>query len=98
MIIEQTLEEMKGDYDWKEAFAYASDGPLSEDDFVNGAGSPTPIPGESCHTTPFSMEDIAVLFGAVVGEHDAADWLAVGRLKDGRFFSLHAGCDYTGWD
>lgn len=36
--------------------------------------------------------------GGEDGENDGEEWLCVGRLKDGRWFILSAGCDYTGWD
>lgn len=32
------------------------------------------------------------------GENDGAAWICFGTLKDGRWFRLAAGCDYTGWD
>ncbi len=38
------------------------------------------------------------ILGISEGENDGPDWLLFGQLKDGRFFFLSAGCDYTGWD
>ena len=32
------------------------------------------------------------------GENDGDEWIAVFRLKDGKFAYLEAGCDFTGWD
>lgn len=59
------------DYDWKEAFSYASG---------------------------FSIEDVEEVLAHCDGENEGASWLSFGRLKDGRFYFLAAGCDYTGWD
>lgn len=46
----------------------------------------------------FAVDDIADVEAYVEGENDSADWIAFGTLKDGRWFYLRAGCDYTGWD
>ena len=64
------IEEMKKDYDWEEAFAYAD----------------------------FELHDVEEIIKDDAGANDEASWLAVGRLKDGRYFFLSAWCDYTGWD
>lgn len=53
---------------------------------------------ESLSVEPFTREDVETLLHSAEGEHDGASWLAVGKLKDGRYFSIEAGCDYTGWD
>lgn len=47
---------------------------------------------------PFTRDDIAELIACEEGERDGANWIAIMRLKDGRFAFLTAGCDYTGWD
>lgn len=46
----------------------------------------------------FGIDDIAEIRNASEGCNDGDDWVIWGRLKDGRWFYLHAGCDYTGWD
>ncbi len=46
----------------------------------------------------FSIDDVASIIKTSEGENDGASWLAVGTLKDGKFFFLSAWCDYTGWD
>jgi len=46
----------------------------------------------------FTQADVAELLGADEGENDGANWVVYGRLKDGRYFFISAGCDYTGWD
>lgn len=43
-------------------------------------------------------EDVAEIIATDEGYNDGDRWLAVGRMKDGRYFFLSAGCDYTGWD
>ena len=47
---------------------------------------------------PFTRDDIADLLACEAGKNDGPAWIAVMRLKDGRFAFLEAGCDYTGWD
>jgi hypothetical protein len=53
---------------------------------------------EAFHYASFEISDIAEIRNAIEGENDGDDWIIWGRLKDGRWFYLHAGCDYTGWD
>lgn len=92
MNLETTLEQMHGDYNWKEAFAYAG-GP------GEGVANVLRIHGDNdVSNAPFTLEDVASIFASVDGENDESDWLAFGRLKDKRYFFLEAGCDYTGWD
>jgi hypothetical protein len=43
------------------------------------------------------IADVIRIVAADLGERDEKNWLIVGELKDGRFFSITAGCDYTGW-
>ena len=71
-------------YDWNEVFKYAA--------------NPEPAaPGVVVDCAAFSREDVVKLYGIVEGENDGPDWIAYGRLRDGRYFSIAAGCDYTGW-
>jgi len=76
------LQEMKDSYDWREAFVYA--------DHIRVA--------YNCKPDGFSMDDVAEITAASEGENDGPSWLMCGRLNDGRWFYLSAGCDYTGWD
>ncbi len=46
----------------------------------------------------FNIGAVAEILGMREGENDGANWLMYGRLKDGQYFYLSAGCDYTGWD
>jgi len=80
-------------FDWKEAFGYAGE--------PNTSGSPriqATITNTSLSITPFTREDVIEIVGLSEGEGDGPDWLAYGCLRDGRWFYLEAGCDYTGWD
>lgn len=81
------IEEMKQDYDWQEAFNFCS----SED--IRKA-----LPGSSVSREGFTIDDVERIFAADEGENDESEWLALGKLKDGRWFLLSAWCDYTGWD
>lgn len=83
MKIETTLDEMKRSYDWKEAFEYAD---------------PTKCEGASCSTEGFDCEDVEEVLASSDGENDERDWIAIFKLKDGRYAFLSAGCDFTGWD
>jgi len=70
-------------YDWEEAFAYAS---------------PTEAPpGCGVSTDAFSRDDVLSIAGIHNGMNDVEDWRVWGLLADGRWFILSAGCDYTGW-
>lgn len=76
------IAEMKDDYDWKEAFSYATN--------IRTA--------TGCEASPFGIDDVDQIINFSTGENDGPSWIMVGKLKDGRFFFLSAGCDYTGWD
>lgn len=76
------IEEMKNDYDWKSAFGYCN----CIRNFVG------------CSNEGFTIEDVEYIFETSEGQNDGESWLAVGKLKGGRFFFLAAWCDYTGWD
>lgn len=51
-----------------------------------------------CYAKGFGTEDVVEIIDFRGGENDEANWIMYGRLKDGRYFGLSAGCDYTGWD
>lgn len=80
------------DYDWREAFGFAG-GP----DGCNN-GTPMRVEGATVDTDAFSREDVVEVIGITAGENDGEPWEVAGRLTDGRWFFLTAGCDYTGWD
>ena len=82
--LECTLEQLKsGDYNWEEAF-----------DIIK----PVPAIFSGVSADPVAIEDVEEIVASVEGENDGPDWVMVGRLKDGRWFAVAAGCDYTGWD
>ena len=91
-MIETTLAEMREDYDWLEAFGFAGAKGVCNERL------PEAIPGETCSVDPFSIGSVAEVYGSVEGEADVSNWVCYGRLHDGRYFALSAGCDYTGWD
>lgn len=70
------------DYSWKQAFEYG-----------NNIRATT-----GCGNGSFGIDDVAEVISAVEGENDGPSWIMAGKLKDGRYFFLEAGCDYTGWD
>jgi len=80
-----TADEMREDYDWREAFKYAAE-----------SGEPTE--GYAGSYEGFGFDDVAEVIASDDGENGGPDWIAALRLRDGRFAFLSAGCDYTGWD
>lgn len=81
------------DYDWREAFSYAG-----EPHTCGGPNINAVIGDESVITEPFTREDVAEIIAYDEGINDGPDWIIFGKLNDGRYFFLEAGCDYTGWD
>jgi hypothetical protein len=94
------LKELEG-YDWERAFEYAGTEERDEDSEAWGRyGCPNidAVIGDNVSMDEFVREDVVEIYGIEEGENDGPSWIVYGRLKDGRFFSLTAGCDYTGWD
>ena len=91
------LEQINdGDWgNWKEAFGYAGEPGTCA---ISYQGGPDVASLDDAPATTFSRADVEHVEKLSEGEHDEKDWLVVGRLKDGRWFFLSAGCDYTGWD
>jgi len=78
--------EPLNNYDWEEVFKYAEGGYISPaigDDIVN--------------TNGFVREDVVAILHYEDGENDCSNWEMIGFLRDGRWFFISAGCDYTGW-
>ena len=73
-------------YDWAEAFGYAD------------ARHINPVPGSTASTAAFGRPDVTLLLGLAAGDREGPNWVCAGRLRDGRWFCLRAGCDNTGWD
>jgi len=80
------VEQMLRDDDWERAFEYAECNIL-----------PAP-PYSNISLTSFTREDVKIIQHIREGEHEILTWICIGQLKDGRWFNLEAGCDYTGWD
>jgi len=87
------LEQLDS-YDWECAFEYAGERPhgLGRKD-IRAAH-----PMSQVSLAPFTREDVTEIRDIDEGEGDGEEWICVGLLKDGRWFSLVAGCCYTGWD
>jgi hypothetical protein len=95
-----TAEQMRDDCDWQQAWGYGNGTAYLAHDSNDPAYGQRPIrpPGALCSEEPCGVEDVAEVIAASEGENDERDWVAVARLKDGRFAYVEAGCDYTGWD
>jgi len=78
---------------WYYAFEYAGE---TAGDY--SYGSPNVTSDGSCPDSIFTREDVKKIYGLREGQNDGDRWLLYGLLKDGRYFYLEAGCDYTGWD
>lgn len=92
--------ELALDYDWSAAFEFTG---WSGKGRTNGNASgraPTWCVADDRKDPiePFGPEEVAEVIAHSPGEHDAQNWLLVGRLDNGLYFFLDAGCDYTGWD
>jgi len=88
------------DSDWKEVFNYAQPTHICHKchNKEHRVGGPeATICSPDIDTSPFTREDVEVIIGMVNGENDGPNWVGVFLLKDGRYVSITAGCDYTGW-
>ena len=92
------------DYGWQEAFGYGGDTGAScvlfqcaeYKDTLPTSTPPNLI--EDVPNYPIRADIVKRVIKSKEGENDGDEWLIVGELWDGRFFSLRAWCDYTGWD
>jgi uncharacterized protein (TIGR02996 family) len=83
---------MLEDYDWRQAFGCAGE------PGVELVGGPTrAAPTLTTDPSPFTRAHVALVVASRDGERDEKNWVCVGRLWDGRWFVVDAGCDYTGW-
>lgn len=81
-------------YDWTHTFAYAGE-PNAGDGSADISKAADHLPDVSL--APFSRWEVKRVVAMQDGDNDGPDWVCVGELKDGRFFCVNAGCDYTGW-
>lgn len=82
-------------YDWQSVLSFAAGTCLGG---ASDCGTPKRVDGETCTEAVFSESDIAIVLDSSEGERDGARWMIAGLLRDGRYFYIEAGCDYTGWD
>lgn len=52
---------------------------------------------EGVNTAPFTVTDVVEVIAADEGDYDRGEWLAVLRLKDGRFAFIKAGALTSEW-
>lgn len=96
--------ELALDYNWSAAFEFTGWVPPEGESTKTNAkwqnAAPVWCVADDRKDTiaPFGPEEVAEVIAYSLGEHDAQNWLLVGRLDNGLFFFLDAGCDYTGWD
>ena len=87
------LKRLNG-YNWREVFEYAAPS-LCEAGHEHGR--PEAVIASQIFTTPFTREDVEEIIAICDGARDDDSWVGVFKLKDGRFASIRAGCDYSGW-
>lgn len=75
-------------YDWQEVFKYGHPSLVTKPDAVFSS---------QASTEPFRVPDVKRIIAKVDGENEGDDWVGVFELHDGRFVSIRACCDYTGW-
>lgn len=80
--------------DWKYAFAYAGEPDAGDGEATIRRAEPR---DETTSLAPFSRADVEEVLALSEGENDGPNWLCFGKLRDGRYFFLSAGYDYTGW-
>ena len=91
--------ELLKEGDWEEAFGYGGKDKNTCATTCQGFDElPQPVEGCTSPCHGFDREDVAEIVFSREGEHDEMEWMIAGRLHDGRWFYLEAGCDYTGWD
>ena len=75
------------DSDWDEVFKYAN--------------SPVRVAPPGMHSdvseASFDREDVSFIVAMADGFNDGDPWVGLFKLKDGRWASIRASCDYTGW-
>lgn len=69
--------------DWIEVFKYAS--------------NPNDVRNHCSTTLNYTFDDIEEVIAYVDGEGDGDNWVGLFKMKDEKFLSIRAGCDYTGW-
>lgn len=79
-----TPEELRNDYNWQQAFEYAS--------------MPQPCVGSTCSLAGCSIDDVTDVIASSDGENEGPWWIGVFVMRDGRYLFVRAVCDNTGWD
>lgn len=54
-------------------------------------------PGAEINGSRFAKEDVERIIAIVEGENEGDSWVGVFHLRDGRYATVEASCDYTGW-
>jgi hypothetical protein len=90
--------DILNDTNWQEAFGYAGEPDTCATKYQGGPVIQPSINSPNISTALFTREDVVEVIAISEGENDERPWLCAGLLKDGRWFFLEAGCDYTGWD
>lgn len=88
------LAELDTD-NWEAAFNESG----SPDPAQCGNGAPRATVGSDVSLVSFTREDVAELIAMAEDDGDWAEWsgVCVGRLADGRWFSIRGWCDTSGW-
>lgn len=92
-----TIDPRLDDDDWAHIFCPEEDA----DGYRYGIDPYTARPGDvrtrEIVKSNYRRSDVAEVLAISNGENDGPDWVGVFRMRDGRFLTVRAGCDYTGW-
>ncbi len=92
MTTEQTHKELDT-YDWKIIFEGGAGG---NDPYTRNPSNP--LTREVLKDVHYTLSDVKRVIATSDGENDGESWLGLFEMNDGRFLSVSAFCDYTGWD
>ena len=98
--IDATLDDMRRCEDWSSAFLFGGSGDKEETRWLHSeTAPPVAVGGARVSNSPFGLDDVEVILASAVRDGDYGEWedVALGRLQDGRFFSLSSWCDTSGW-
>jgi len=88
---ETKLPKEIDDYDWQQIF----EGSDNDAPYTRG---PTHVRTKKIVDVHYTRADVVRVIATSDGEADEREWVGLFEMRDGKFVSVRAGCDYTGWD
>lgn len=65
--------------------------------FSNYTSQPTHTRERKVVDVSYASEDVDEILALEEGENDGPEWVGLFKMKDGKYLTVRAGCDYTGW-